>query len=320
MGRRSAIKRIVHSLWHAYLRWCRHDCVDLSAAFAYYTLQSIFPLILIILSIASWVLGRQVGLSDQIVSYTAGLFPPSVVDLVRTTLDQLVRQGFGAGLLGAGVLLVTAGNVYLTLQRGADRIWHDVLPQKRGDDPWRQQVWQFIKVRLEAFVVMILIGLLIVADQISANLRMIPAAALADFVQSVPWIESVLRFVPVLTFGRFLLSCFGFAAMSLMLQFLLPTRRVPLKPLIPGAILIGSLLTLLNLAVSRSILSLGSRYQAYGVIGSVLVLTLWVWMIGVVVYFGQCWSVVLARRRLPRSGDPYALTAPVGAKISETGI
>jgi len=108
--------------------------------------------------------------------------------------------------------------------------------------------------------------------------------------------------------------------MSLMLQFLLPTRRVPLKPLIPGAILIGSLLTLLNLAVSRSILSLGSRYQAYGVIGSVLVLTLWVWMIGVVVYFGQCWSVVLARRCLPRSGDPYALTAPVGAKISETGI
>lgn len=320
MGRRSAVKRIVHSLWQAYLRWCQYDCVDLSAAFAYYTLQSIFPLILIILSIASWLLGRQIGLSDQIVTYTAGVFPPTVVDLVRTTLDQLVRQGFGAGLLGAGVLLVTAGNVYLTLQRGADRIWHGVLPQKQGDAPWRQQVWQFVKVRLEAFVVMILIGLLIVADQISANLRMIPAAALADFVQSLPWLASVLRFVPLLTFGRFLLSCLGFAAMSLMLQFLLPTRRVPLKPLIPGAILIGSLLTLLNLAVSRSILSLGSRYQAYGVIGSVLVLTLWVWMIGVVVYFGQCWSVVLASHRLRRSGDPYGLTVSMGAEISDTGF
>ena len=313
------MKRFVLSLWRAYLRWCQYDCVDLSAAFAYYTLQSIFPLILIILSIASWLLGRQVGLTDQIISYAAGVFPPTVVELVKTTLDQLVRQGFGAGLFGAGALLITAGNVYLTLQRGADRIWHGVLPERQGEIPWKQQVWQFIKVRLEAFVVVLLIGLLIVVDQISANLRMIPATALAGFVQSLPWLESVLRFVPLLTFGRLLFSCLGFAAMSFMLQFLLPTRRVPLKPLIPGALLIGFLLTVLNLAVSRSILSLGSRFQAYGVIGSVLVLTLWVWMIGVVVYFGQCWSVVLARRRIPRSGDPYALTEAVGTRIGETG-
>ena len=313
------MKRFVLSLWRAYLRWCQYDCVDLSAAFAYYTLQSIFPLILIILSITSWLLGRQVGLTDQIISYAAGVFPPTVVELVKTTLDQLVRQGFGAGLFGAGALLITAGNVYLTLQRGADRIWHGVLPERQGEIPWKQQVWQFIKVRLEAFVVVLLIGLLIVVDQISANLRMIPATALAGFVQSLPWLESVLRFVPLLTFGRLLFSCLGFAAMSFMLQFLLPTRRVPLKPLIPGALLIGFLLTVLNLAVSRSILSLGSRFQAYGVIGSVLVLTLWVWMIGVVVYFGQCWSVVLARRRYPRSGDPYALTAAVGTRIGETG-
>ena len=132
MGRRSAMKRFVVSLWRAYLRWCQYDCVDLSAAFAYYTLQSIFPLILIILSIASWLLGRQVGLSEQIISYTAGVFPPTVVDLVRATLEKLVRQGFGAGLLGAGALLVTAGNVYLTLQRGADRIGMAFCRRSKG--------------------------------------------------------------------------------------------------------------------------------------------------------------------------------------------
>ena len=57
--------------------------------------------------------------------------------------------------------------------------------------------------------------------------------------------------------------------------------------------MIGTLLTILNLAVSRSILSLGSRFQAYGCIGGVLVLTLWDWMVGVIIYFGQCWSVVI---------------------------
>ena len=43
---------------------------------------------------------------------------------------KLVKQGFGAGLLGAMFLMVTAGNAYLTLQRGADRLWADVLPSQ----------------------------------------------------------------------------------------------------------------------------------------------------------------------------------------------
>ena len=68
--------------------------------------------------------------------------------------------------------------------------------------------------------------------------------------------------------------------------------------------MIGFALTVLNLAVSRSILSLGSRFQAYGVIGSVLVLTLWVWMVGVVIYFGQCWSVELAKASAARAKHP----------------
>ena len=103
------------------------------------------------------------------------------------------------------------------------------------------------------------------------------------------------------------LPLIGLSAMALLLQALLPSRRVPLKPLIPGALMIGTLLTILNLAVSRSILSLGARFQAYGFIGGVLVLTLWVWMIGVIIYFGQCWSVVLASMRLHKRGDPNNL-------------
>jgi membrane protein len=55
---------------------------------------------------------------------------------------------------------------------------------------------------------------------------------------------------------------------------------------------------LLNVSLSLSLVSLGNRFQAYGVIGGVLVLTLWVWLVGVIVYFGQCWSVELAASRM----------------------
>jgi membrane protein len=70
--------------------------------------------------------------------------------------------------------------------------------------------------------------------------------------------------------------------------------------------LIGLGLSLLNTVLSFSLFSLGNRFQAYGVIGGVLVLTLWVWLVGVIIYFGQCWSVELAASRLKPlpQGDP----------------
>ena len=100
--------------------------------------------------------------------------------------------------------------------------------------------------------------------------------------------------LPLLQVGQFALPLIGFSLMALLLQALLPSRKVPLRPLIPGSILIGIGLTTLNLAVSKSILSLGTRFQAYGFIGGFLVLTLWVWLLGVNLYFGQCWRVVIA--------------------------
>ena len=141
-------------------------------------------------------------------------------------------------------------------------------------------------------------------DQISANIRMIPGAVLEELANTSPWIENTMSKIPVLQVGQFVIPLIGLSVMALILQALLPSRRVPLKPLIPGALMIGTLLTTLNLAVSRSLLSLGSRFQAYGFIGGVLVLTLWVWMIGVIIYFGQCWSVVLATMTINRQGDP----------------
>jgi len=287
-------KWILKSFWGACERWSKSDCIDLSAAFAYYTLQSFFPILLISLSIASWFLGKQEGLDEQIISIAAQILPPSVVELVETTLFNLIDQGFGAGILGAMFLLFTAGNAYLSLQRGSDRLWEDELPSKKSFSPWREQASKFLRNRIEAFLIVFFIGFLMVLDQISANLRMIPITVLDDLSNTSGWLSEIILKLPVGQVGQFAFPFIGFSLMALLLQALLPSRKVPLKPLIPGSILIGILLTTLNLAVSKSILSLGVRFQAYGFIGGFLVLTLWVWLLGVILYFGQCWSVVIA--------------------------
>ena len=60
-----------------------------------------------------------------------------------------------------------------------------------------------------------------------------------------------------------------------------------------GALLIGVSLTGLNIALGSSLISLGARFQAYGIIGGFLVLTLWVLVVGVVLYYGVAFSVVV---------------------------
>jgi membrane protein len=289
---------IIKSLWGACERWSKSDCIDLSAAFAYYTLQSFFPILLISLSIASWFLGKQEGLDQQIISIAAQILPPSVVELVETTLFKLIDQGFGAGILGAMFLLFTAGNAYLSLQRGSDRLWEDELPSRRINSDWQEQASRFLRNRIEAFLIVFFIGFLMVLDQISANLRMIPTTVLENITNSSNYFSEFIIKLPLLQVGQFALPLVGFSLMALLLQALLPSRKVPLKRLIPGSILIGIGLTSLNLAVSKSILSLGTRFQAYGFIGGFLVLTLWVWLLGVILYFGQCWSVVIASMSL----------------------
>ena len=301
---RLQLKWFLKSLWKASQRWNRCDCVDLSAAFAYYTLQSFFPILIISLSSASWFLGKQQGLDQQIIGLAAQVLPPSVVGLVETTLTKLVNQGFGAGVLGALFLVITAGNAYLTLQRGSDRLWEDALPLKTSPIPLRMQAFRLIRNRIEAFLVILLVGVLMVIDEISSYLRMIPSGVWMDLKDTSPKLTDTLSKIPLIEAGQIILPFLGFSIMALLLQALVPRRRVPIRPLIPGAIMIGALLTLLNSAVTRTILSLGSRFQAYGIISGVLVLTLWVWLIGLIIYFGQCWSIGLVSEVINRHNKP----------------
>ena len=94
----NSAKWILKSFWGACERWSKSDCIDLSAAFAYYALQSFFPILLISLSVASWFLGKQEGLDEKIILVAAQVLPPSVVELTsRNYIIQTYRSRFWRG-------------------------------------------------------------------------------------------------------------------------------------------------------------------------------------------------------------------------------
>ncbi|MEB3202512.1 MAG: YihY/virulence factor BrkB family protein [Synechococcus sp.] len=288
--------------WRAYRLWLRLDCVDLSAAFAYHSLQSSFPILLIALSLAAKLLGRDEGLYERLLGFVTDILPATAIPLFASTLSAFLRQGFGAGILGVVVLVMTASNAYLTLQRGADRLWWD-RPFGLEALTWQQLVRRYVLLRFKAFGLVLLFAVLIAVDQLFTNMRLLGSAGLRDGVLRLwPWAGLIQQ--PVSWGLDLAISLLLSVGASLLLLWVLPSRRLHWRPLVPGALLIGVSLTLFNLGLGRVLVTLGVRFQAYGLVGAVLVMSLWVWLVGVIIYYGQCLSVVLHRRARVRMELP----------------
>lgn len=298
MGRFVGRPRLFRFFWHAYLLWLRTDCIDLSAAFAYHTLQSIFPALLIVLSLASRWLGGDSQLLSRLLHLVSQVIPVSSQAVVEETLTRFVRQGFGAGVLGFLLLAFSANNIYLSLQRGADRLWWN---RPFGLEPlhWRQLVVRFVALRLKAFVLVLFMGPLVVLDQWISSIRFLGFAFIRAWID--PLVPSFLRYGGSVSFGLDVsISLVITILLSLALLWWLPSRRIPWAPLIPAAFFVGIAITVLNLLLGRSLFALGVRFQAYGVLGGILLLSFWVWLVGALLYYGHCLGVVIGRRSLGR--------------------
>jgi membrane protein len=291
-------------LWHAYLLWLRTDCIDLSAAFAYHTLQSFFPALLIGLSMASRWLGRDRDLLEQLLHLIGQIIPISFQPVVEETLTRFVLQGVGAGVFGFLLLAFSANNIYLSLQRGADRLWWN-RPLDLESLSARQVVVRFITLRLKALMLLLFVGPLIVLDQWISNFRFLGFSFVRSWID--PLLPAFLRADVSVSLGLDILISLVIAILvTLALLWWLPSRRIPLSPLVPAAALAGSGITLLNLLLGRSLFALGLRFQAYGVVGCILLFTLWIWFLGAILYYGHCFAVVRNRRLHGRRSTPLA--------------
>lgn len=288
-----SIRRGAQILWKAYRLWLRHDCMDLSAAFAYHTLQSLFPALLIALALASRWLGGDRLLMEKLLNLLFQWIPVSSHALVADAFMRFLRQGTGAGLVGFGLLLFSANNIYLSLQRGADRIWWN-RPHGLETLSARDVVLRFLRLRLKAFALLLLIGPLLVLDQWVGKIRFLGIRFFYNLID--PGMPQALRGAGSVSVGLdLLLSIMTAILVILLLLWWLPSSPIALRPLLPAAILVGIAITVLNMLLGRTLLLIGLRFQAYGVVGAILLLSLWVWLVGVIFYYGQCLAVVLGR-------------------------
>jgi membrane protein len=131
-------------------------------------------------------------------------------------------------------------------------------------------------------------------------MRLLGSPGVRNWMQSLLPISLPLQRPVSAGMGLVISVSLAFCA-SLLILWVLPSRRIRLRPLVPGSLLIAFILTALNVLLGRILVLLGIRFQAYGVVGGVLLLTMWVWLVAAVVYYGQCLCVVLDRGRWRKS-------------------
>src|ERR1041385_8754315 len=104
--------------------WSSDYAPSMGAALAYYTLFSIAPLLLIVISLAGFIFGAEAA-RGELFGQLAGLIGDEGAKAVEGMLAAADKptQGLNASAAGVVVLLLGATTVFGELQNDLDRIW-----------------------------------------------------------------------------------------------------------------------------------------------------------------------------------------------------
>ncbi len=273
------------------IKWDQDNCPGMAASLAYFALFSLFPILLVILSVIGAFIGPDSEAFQSIQQAVERFLPPEVHDLIQTTLTSLNENSVGAGIVGFGLLLWTASAVFAILRASVNKIWQSPSRVSEvGSVP--KMVLFFLANRLFAFMLVLGIALLLLASLVSS-------IAIKTILQLIGTFQETFAFIQVdelqLTKGLQASSSFFILALVACVLFkILPMVYVSWGDVWLGALLTATLLVGLQQLVSNSVISLGSHFLSYGVIGSVMILMLWIFLTCQVFLLGCVFSYVYA--------------------------
>jgi membrane protein len=261
-------------------KWQKDGCLEMGAALSYYSLFSLFPILLTIVSVAGFLLGPETTVSREILQLAASSLPPRAFRIIEGFLLHLNQQSVRAGSLGLVLMMLSASSVFAALDRSVDRIWK--VDQEEESADLLQSLTSVVIKKGVAFAVVISTSILLL---LSLLLRIAAQALLRASLHEAEVLSALAKLnisFPELPLSRFFQSGSSllllFLAICLLLYFL-PSTFVAVRDLMPGASLATLSLVILQQLMSRNILVIGKSYISYGVIGSVMVLMLWIFLV-----------------------------------------
>lgn len=285
---------VVQLLHEAVRKWQADNCIRLGASLSYYTIFSLFPLILVALLVVRLLFVNSEGARELILTALS-----SVTGGFREDFDTALKAASetrrASGIIGTALLLLGSTWVFGELVSAFNIIWGLEAPSRGGP-------LQLLRTTFSSFALVLAgIFLLLVSMIISALL-----AALGPLVSTLPGGELLWRIIHTL-----ITFCTLTLVFAMLLRYL-PQTYVAWGDVWLGAILTALVWSLLQLAIAEYIAL--SSYKDYGPVGAILALVAWVYLSSQVLFFGGEFTAVYARRYGSRAA-PQPITTPQPAPL-----
>jgi membrane protein len=280
--------------------WIDDYAPSMGAALSYYTVFSLAPLLLIVVSVAGLLFGEE-AVRGELFAQLQGLMGADAAKAIQDLLASVNKpsQGILGTLLGIALLVFGATTVFGELQDALDRIWR--APAREGSG-----IWALLRARLLSFgMILGLAFLLMVSLVLGAAI-----SALGKWWGPVfgGW-ETLLQIVNLLVgFG---LTTVVFA----MIYKLMPRVKVEWHDVWLGALVTSLLFTigkfLIGLYIGKSGVASG-----FGAAGSLVIVLIWVYYSAQIFLLGAEFTWVYAKTLGSLRGDEGV--AEVAQKAART--
>jgi membrane protein len=276
-----SFKGIIDFLKAVFEKWIADKAPKLSASLAFYTIFSLSPLLIIIISIAGFLFGAEAA-RGELVTEIEDLVGREGAEVVQTALANTAdtQTGIISILISLITLMIGSTIVFIELQDSLDMIWK-VKPK-----PGRSMIKGLVKDRLQSFALVVAAGfLLLVSLLISAGIN-----ALSNFMQDrvdIPF--DLMQIVNLVLSLGILFALFG------LIYKVLPDVHISWGDVWVGALVTAVLFTLGKylIGVYLGTSTLGSTY---GAAGSLVVLLLWVYYSSMILFLGAEFTQVYANK------------------------
>ena len=277
---RRRIKGLFHYLKQVFTEFGEDDILKYSASLAYYTIFSIAPLLILIISICE-ILFTKEAIQGHLYTQIKGLVGSDAAIQVQETIKNIHYTGHNvfASIISIVVLIIGATGIFGEVQDSLNKIWGLRIKTHKT---W----WKLILNRILSFSLILSIGFVMIVSLLLNAL----VAAFGNFLSHYSNQFSAIMIQITDGILSFVATTFLFSLMFKML----PDAKIKWKDVLLGGLITSIFFTLGKLAIGIY-LGRSNIGTIYGAAGSIMIIMVWVYYSSIMFYLGAEFTKVYAK-------------------------
>ena len=277
--------------WRGLVELLNSNDLTHSASIAYYALLSLFPFLLMVISLLGTVTADD---ADRlaVLNFVFRYFPTQL-DFVTGQLDALREARLKLGVVGSLALVWGSLGVFGAVTSAVNEAW--------GVEKQRS----FWKHRLVSFLMLVAAGTVMIVALLLVSLRQVAQASwFGAMLAQYTWLTNVQTFAV-----RNLATTLLIIGVGLVFYFI-PNAKTRFRDVWVGAVLTGILWQLAFQVFAWYVRMNAGLKMIHGSVATVIVFLLWVYVSSIILMYGVEFTAAYARLRRRRPDEMSAAPSP----------